>query len=106
MRKWLILPVCAGPALVALLVWSGVEDARQGALLDARIEEAEARVRRLEDRKHAILLDGAPAGEVAPAYIDEVRARAELATLRQEQERRRQPWHARLVREIRRRTGW
>jgi hypothetical protein len=90
-KKWLILTVCAALVVAALLVWFGVEDARQAALLDGRIEEAAARVRRLEGREPELLIGGAPVEDVMTAHIEEVKARAELQTLRQEQERRRQP---------------
>jgi hypothetical protein len=45
-RKWLILPACAGLAalaMVALLAWFAAEDARQAALLAARVREARGR---------------------------------------------------------------
>jgi hypothetical protein len=51
-RKWLVLPVCAAPAavaVVALLGWFAAENARQAAE-DARVRDAENRVNQAIDR--------------------------------------------------------
>jgi hypothetical protein len=105
-KKWLILALGAALAVVAILVWLGAEDARQAALLDAREREAEIRVARAFARVKVLAIDGAPAEEVGQADLEARRALAELAPLRAEQARRQESWHARLLREARRRTGW
>jgi hypothetical protein len=110
-RKWLILPLgaaLAALAVVAFLVWLGVEDARQAALLDARVREADFRVMQAHDRYGRLRQDKAPAEEVRQAEREWVGAENELVHLRfeREQRQRQQSWHARLLREVRRRTGW
>jgi hypothetical protein len=105
-KKWLILPVCAGLALMALVVWLGAEDARQAALLDAREREAEIRFARATDRFKCLVGDGAPAEEVRQADLEVYRAWGEQEMLIDKQEQRWQSWPARLLREVRRRTGW
>jgi hypothetical protein len=105
-RKWLILPVCAGLAVVALLVWSGVEDARQAALLDARFQHAQSRALNLDGRLERLRQDRAPAWEVEEAERDSHEAWKEAVTLAREEWRREESWHARLLAEVQRRTGW
>jgi hypothetical protein len=113
-KKWLILAVCAGLAtlaVVALLVWCVAEDARQAALLDARVREADFRAmqafdrvivcRRWYSRAHTT-----SAEEVHQAELEYQRASTELDSLKVERARRQQSWHARLLHEVRRRTGW
>jgi hypothetical protein len=105
-KKWLIVALGAGLAMVALLVWLGVEDARQAALLDAREREAEIRFARATDRLKCLVGDGAPAEEVRQADLEVYRAWGEQEMLINKQEQRWQSWHARLLAEVRRRTGW
>jgi hypothetical protein len=108
-KQWLILPLGAAVAtlaVVALLVWLGAEDARQAALLDDRIEQEYARVNDLEDRELRLVTEGAPAEEVRQAARAIEEAEQDLVALQKERIRRHQTWHARLLREVRRRTGW
>jgi hypothetical protein len=105
-KKWLILTLGAGRALVALLVGLAAEDARQAALLDDRIEQGYARVDKLADRQLRLVTEGAPAEEVHQAALAIEEAEQDLLDLQKERHRRRQTWHARLLREARRRTGW
>jgi uncharacterized protein HemX len=106
MRKWLLaLAVCVGLGLV-VVVWLAAEDARQADLLDDRIEQGYARVDELEDRELRLVTEGAPAEEVHQAALAIEEAQQDLAALQKERHRRRQTWHARLLREARRRTGW
>jgi hypothetical protein len=107
-KKWLVLPL--GAALTALavgafLVWCVAKDARQSALLDARVRAADDRVEQALHRRGRLVRDGAPRREVAQAYQEEDEAWEEYQTLRTEQEQRQQPWHSRLREEVRRRTG-
>jgi hypothetical protein len=83
-----------------------VEDARQAALLDARVRDAENRVEQTLRRERRLIRDGAPGEQIIQAQLEEQEAWKELERLRTEQWRRRQPWHARLRQEVRRRTGW
>jgi hypothetical protein len=108
-RKWVILPLVtalAALAVLALLVWLGVEDARQAALLDARVREAEGRVQQTASRIFRFVQDGGPEEEVVQAFHENIEAWEELQTLRAEQSQRPEPWYARLRQEVRRRTGW
>jgi uncharacterized protein YdbL (DUF1318 family) len=105
-RKWLILALCAGLALVALLVWLGVEDARQAALLEARTKQGHGRVGELAERYYRLVREGAPSDEVYQAVLAIEEAQQDLEVLETERYRRQQSWHARLLREVRRRTGW
>jgi cell division protein FtsB len=105
-RKWLILALCAALALVVVLAWFAAEDARQAALLDARIEQGYARVEELEDRQLRLVSEGAPAEEVSRAALAVLKAEQDVVALEKERHWRRQPWHARLRREVRRHTGW
>jgi hypothetical protein len=138
-RKWFVLPVFAALAtlaVVALLVWLGVEDARwaarQEALLDARIRDARSRVyqagqrharasaqrdeelrnlraeiqRNEDDKERAIRAYGKATEDVARAGQDYVRAEEEERRLVGERRRRQNSWPALLRKEIRRRTGW
>jgi hypothetical protein len=106
-KKWpLILALCAGLALLALLVWLAVDDARQAALLDARIRQVQERALQASARVNQLPQDGAPAEEVLPPFEERQRALTELLELHVEQAERRQSWHARLLAEVRRRTGW
>jgi hypothetical protein len=104
-RKWLVLPLCAGLAVVALLVWFTVDDARQAALLNARVRDAENRFEETLRRELRLFQDGAPVEQTTQAYREANEACKELDRLRTEQWRRRQTWHARLLDEARRRTG-
>jgi hypothetical protein len=96
-------------AVVALLAWCVAEDARQAALLDARVREAEGRVRQALDQeerlrqvvKQGIILDGAQAEEVRQAELEYQRAGTELVLLRTEQRQRQRTWRARLCQEVR-----
>jgi hypothetical protein len=113
-KKWLLTFVlCVGFGLL-LLAWLATEDARQAALLDIRVLEAENRALRLRSR---LLWESQQEGirpiesrvpewnrEQAAREIDE--AWEEFQTLRLEQQRRQDSWHVRLRREVRRRTGW
>jgi hypothetical protein len=107
-KKWLILALCATLAVVVFLVWSAAEDARQAALLDARVRQAEDRVTQAHDRFGRLYQDKAPAEEVHQAEREWVWAEHELVHLRIERKQRQQEasWHARLLREVRRRAGW
>ena len=95
---------------LAFVAWLEVEDARQAATLDARIQNAAKRVIQIDDQRLRLVQNGAPAGEVAQASREVSEARAELKTLRDEKQRqeegRKEPWHTRLRREVRRRIGW
>jgi hypothetical protein len=113
-KRLLALPVCAGLALVALLVWFTADDARQAAILDARVRQAEARVNETEDLIWEAVRRDAPRDEqevelmkadVYRARMVAVEAQREYQALVQEQRRRQQSWPARLRREIRRRLG-
>jgi hypothetical protein len=115
-QKWLVLTLVAALAtlaVVALLVWCVAKDARQAALLDARVQQAEDRVTQARDRYGRLRQDKAPAEEVRQAEREWVGAEAELDLLRfereqrrREEERRHQSWPARLRQEVKRRTGW
>jgi hypothetical protein len=106
-RKWLLaLPLCVGLALVALLVWFGVEDAGQAALLDAREQEASARLDDLKARARQVVRAGAPEDDLTQTRVLIQETRLELEAIRVEQERRRRSWDRRLLWEIRRRVGW
>jgi hypothetical protein len=114
-RKWLLtLAVCFGLAL-ALPVGYVVEDARQRAFLDARVWDAEDRFERAYRHENPPGGDEAPAEEEAEPdargswelWQELERARAERNEWRRrEEERRQNPWHARLLDEARRRAGW
>jgi hypothetical protein len=104
-RKWLILALCVVLGLV-VVVWFAVQDARQAALLDARARDAENRVEQTLRRERRLIRDGAPSDQIMQAHLEEQDAWKELDRLRTEQSRRRQTWHARLLGEVRRRTGW
>jgi hypothetical protein len=102
-KKWLlIMALCFGLGLV-LVVGFAAEDARQAGLLDTRIEQGCTRVEELEDRQLRLVTEGAPADEVNQAARAVAEAEKDLVALDKE---RRQSWHARLLREVRRRTGW
>ena len=108
-RKWFILPLGAALAtlaVVALLVWLAAEDARQAALLDARVREAQERAWQASVRASQLDQDGAPAEEVRQAGVERQRALTELLEALIEKAERQQSWHVRLRREVRRRTGW
>jgi hypothetical protein len=105
-KKWLILALVGAFAAVALLVWLGVQDARQEALLDSRVREAENRFEETLRRELRLFQDGAPVEQTTPAYREANEVCKELDTLRTEQWRRGQSWPARLRQEVRRRTGW
>jgi hypothetical protein len=93
-------------AVVTLLVWFAAEDARQAALLDARVQAAEVRVYQTESRMFRLIQDGAPVEEVVQAYQENKEAWEELRALRGERYWRRRPWHRRVLGEVRFRTGW
>jgi hypothetical protein len=122
-KKWLVLPLGAALAIlavVALLGWFAAEDARQEALLDARIRDAKERGERAFDREeraldrfNRLVRDGAPAEEVGQARADIVAAHEEGQAARQEFQaaleeklQRLDPWPAAVRYEVRRRTGW
>jgi hypothetical protein len=108
-RKWLILPLGAALAtlaVVAFLAWLAAEDARQAALLEAREREAKDRMEQALARDRRLRGEGAPTEEVLRADWEAGEAWEELLTLRDEQARRKQSWPARLRQEVRRRTGW
>jgi hypothetical protein len=103
-RKWLlILAVCVGLGLI-LLVRLAAEDARQAALLDARVREAENRFWMSHVVRRAS--DGATAEELRHDQQEALEAMDEYFALRAEQAQRQQSWHARLRWEVKRRTGW
>jgi hypothetical protein len=104
-RKWLILPLGAALALVALLVWLAAEDARQAALLDTRILEARDRYWMLRVRELDLNMDGAyrRAGEVG---LERIKAQVEFETLETERRQRQNSWPARLRGEVRRWLVW
>jgi len=105
MRKWLLtLAVCVGLGLVTV-VWLGVDDARQAALLDARAREAEDRFYQALAWKVRLIEDDAPEAQVFQAELESRRAIVEIAGLCRERQRREHSWPARLRQEIRRRTG-
>jgi hypothetical protein len=101
----LILAVCVGLGLV-VVVWLGVDDARQTALLDARVQHARIRALGLQGRWERLMQDGAPEEEVVQAARDADRAWEEAEPLCEEQREREKSWPARLRWEVRRRTGW
>src|SRR5262249_4493734 len=105
-RKWLILTLGAALAAAALLVWLGVEDARQATLLEIQKLQAVSRGLRAETQLERLTRDGATEEEVAESAQEADEAWADVERLSREQARRQQSWHARLVREVRRRTGW
>jgi hypothetical protein len=115
-RKWLLtFLLCVGFGLL-LLAWLATEDARQAALLDIRVLEAENRALRLrilleQDRQlEDIPIIGMSKEERKKHREQLTRERHEawekVQTLRLEQQRRKDSWHARLIDEARRRTGW
>jgi hypothetical protein len=105
-RKWLFtLAVCVGLGL-ALAAWLGVEDSRRATLLEIQTLHAANRALRAETRQERLARDGAPEEEVREAVQETDEAWAEYAGLNRERARRQQSWHARLVREVKRRTGW
>ena len=106
MRKWLLMLALVVGLGTAVIVWLGVEDAWQAALLDARVRAASDRYEMLLHSEFALGSYGAPRNEVTQAHIERVEAGAEALALRDEQLRREESWHARLGSEIRRRTGW
>jgi hypothetical protein len=108
-KKWLVLPLGAALAtlaVVALLVGFAAEDARQAALLDARVRDAEERYMQTSDHTGGLHQNGAPLEELYQADWEEHEARMRLQALLDERDQRQQSWHARLRREVRRRTGW
>jgi hypothetical protein len=92
--------------VVALLVWFAAEEARQAALLDAREREAESRTMRAYHRTERLIQDEAPGEKINQAFQESSKASQEWASLRDEQERRKESWPARLRREVRSSTGW
>jgi hypothetical protein len=106
MRRALILLALVAGLGLALAVGFGVEDARQAALLDARIHAADTRVSLLIRDERQLVRDGAPEDRYVQLHREEEEAWKHLQTLRTERWRRQQSWHVRLLREFRRRTGW
>jgi hypothetical protein len=103
-RKWLLTAaVCVGLGL-ALVVGLGVGDAWQAARLEARTRDAEERLRQTSDRSYRLHHNGAPLEELFQADQEEREARVRLQALREKQPW--ESWHAGLLREVRRRTGW
>jgi hypothetical protein len=92
--------------MVALLAWFAAEDARQAALLDARVGEARERAEQALDLMNQLEQNRAPAAEVRRADEEYREALTEIKSLSVERARRQQSWPARLLREARRRTGW
>jgi hypothetical protein len=88
-----------------VVVWLAAEDARQAALLDAREQEVTDRLMQALSRQDRLDQDGEPTEEVRRANGEVQQASRELTSLWAEQAWRREPWHARLIREVRRRTG-
>jgi hypothetical protein len=104
-RALILLALVAGLGLV-LAAGFGVEDARQSALLDARIHAADTRVSLLIRSEHQLVRDGAAEDRYVQLGREEEEAWNDLQTLRTERWRRQQAWHVRLLREFRHRTGW
>jgi hypothetical protein len=96
------LLLCAGLALVALLIAIGTEVARRPSL-DARLKEAHSRVRESRDRFWQLVVEDAPKGDLEQAGQDLAKAEKEEKDL---EIQRMYSWHARLRREVRRRTSW
>jgi hypothetical protein len=104
-KKWHIVALCAGLAVVVLLVWLGVEDARRGALLGARAREAHSRVHELIQGEERLRQEGAPEREINQVRQELRKALEEVAALETERYRRQQSWRSRLPWEARH-TGW
>jgi hypothetical protein len=108
-RKWLILPLGTGLAalaVAALLVWLGVEDARQANLLEIQRLHAANRALRAEARQERFIRDETTDEELGQAVQEADQAWAEVERLSREQARRQQSWPSRLVRAVRHHTGW
>jgi cell division septum initiation protein DivIVA len=105
-KKWLVLAPCAALAVVATLVSLGVEDARQADLLEIQRLQAASRALRAEARQERLARDGATEEEFRQPVQEADEAWADVERLSREQLRRRNTWHARLLSEVRRRTGW
>jgi hypothetical protein len=102
-KKWLLtLAVCVGLGL-ALVVGLGVDDAWQAARLEARTRDAEEWARQTSERSRLLHQNGAPLEELFQADQEEREARVRLQALREKQPW--ESWHARLLGEVRRRTG-
>jgi hypothetical protein len=102
-RKWLLVLAGVFGLGTAVIVWLGVGDARQAALLDARVREAEGRAHGAEERERSLLRGGAPAEEVAQAHAEERQAQAEVETLMRERRRLEVSSGAHLLRKV---FGW
>src|SRR5262249_48278856 len=85
-------------AVVAFLVWLGVQD--------ARVREARSQLRQAHHQEEKLRQDGAPAEEVQQATREYQWAGEDLKWLYAERDLRQDSWHARPLREVRRRTGW
>ena len=105
-RKWLLVLAVVAVLGTTLIVWSAAEDARRATLLDTRLREAHDRYQRLEWNEIGLHLHGAPREDVAKARAEKVKAGAEVVALQEEQWRRESSWHACLLRDVRRLTGW
>jgi hypothetical protein len=84
-KKWLVLPliaVLATLAVAAFLAWCVAEDARQAALLDARVRGAWERAVQASDRAGRLRQDKAPAEEVQQSEREWLEAELELVGLR------------------------
>jgi hypothetical protein len=99
------------PALVAgfglaFPVGFAVEDAREAATLDARIQDAKGRARETLGREEWLVRCNAPDEGVLQAQWERREADMEVESLCREQWRREDSWHARLLAGVRRHTGW
>jgi hypothetical protein len=109
MRKWLLLLAVFITLGTAVIVWLGVEDARQADLLDAQVRRASDRLNQADDRflrAHARMVVEGDADDLLRAEAEQAEAGYALQALTMEQYLRQQTWHARLLREARRRAGW
>jgi hypothetical protein len=95
-KEWHFVALCVGLALVAVLVWLGVEDARRGALVDARAREAHSRVHDLIQGEERLRQEGAPEREINQVRQELRKALEEASALETERHRRQQSWRSRL----------
>jgi hypothetical protein len=70
-RKWLLVMALSVGLGLILLVWLGMEDAREAALLDARVQDAEDRFGQAFDRRCRLIRNGAPEWEIMQARVEE-----------------------------------
>ncbi len=99
-RFTLLLIAGLGPISLAASCWVGAPDWRS---LDARIAEARSCTRSRRAHFYRLVVEGAPGDELEQASVEMKQAEQGEAELVSQ---RTFSWHARLRREVRRRTGW